>query len=160
MHLDAGGRQHLALVAAPVPAGGPIVLATQGDRCLVDLHQAVERGASRGDHRPAQLGSEQPGRLVRSQSQLRLQLQGGDAVGVGGHQIRRPEPDGERQLRGVHHRAGGHRGLPAAGGAPQVNALLASSQPLPCPQDGQRKPSGQRTCARYSAHARSSEKRR
>src|SRR5512144_2130972 len=60
---------------------------------------------------------EQPGRFVRSQSQLRLQLQGGDAVGVGGHQVRRPEPDGERQLRGVHHRAGGHRGLPAARGA-------------------------------------------
>src|SRR5512132_2770946 len=28
-----------------------------------------------------------------------------------------PEPDGERQLRGVHHRAGGHRGLSAAAGA-------------------------------------------
>ena len=94
-----------------------IVLAPQGDRRLVELHQAIERCTSRGDHRPAQLGAEQPGRLVRSQPQLRLQLQGGDAVGVGGHQVRRPEPDGERQLRAVHHRAGGHRGLPGAGGA-------------------------------------------
>jgi hypothetical protein len=32
MHLKAGGHQHLALVAAPVPAGGRIILATQGDR--------------------------------------------------------------------------------------------------------------------------------
>jgi hypothetical protein len=39
---------------------------------------------------------------------------GGNAVGMGGHQIHRPE---ERQLQAVHHRAGGHRGLPAAGGA-------------------------------------------
>src|SRR5512147_1254697 len=117
VHLDAGGHQHLALVAAPVPAGGRFVLATPGDRCLVDLHQAGQQGTSRGDHRPAQLGGEQPSRLVRSQSQLSLQLQGGDAVGVGGHQIRRPEPDGELELRGVHHRAGGHRGLPPAGGA-------------------------------------------
>ena len=34
-----------------------------------------------------------------------------------GHQIRRPEPDGQRQLRAVHYRARGYRGLLAAGGA-------------------------------------------
>ena len=42
----------------------------------------------------------------------------------------------------------------------QVNALVKSSQPLACPHDGQRNPSGQRTRARYAAHARSSGKRR
>src|SRR5512132_4699867 len=41
----------------------------------------------------------------------------GDAVGMGGHQIRRPKPDGERQLRSVHHRPGGDRRLLAAAGA-------------------------------------------
>src|SRR5512132_2898273 len=46
-----------------------------------------------------------------------LQLQGGDTVGVRGHQIRRPEPDGQRQLRAVHHRARGYRGLLAAASA-------------------------------------------
>ena len=42
----------------------------------------------------------------------------------------------------------------------QVNALVESSQPLACPHDGQRNPSGQRACAKYAAHARSSGKRR
>ena len=42
----------------------------------------------------------------------------------------------------------------------QVNALVASSQPLGWPQSGQRKPSGQRASARYEAHAPSSAKRR
>ena len=36
---------------------------------------------------------------------------------IGGHPIRRPEPDGQWQLRAMHHRAGGDRGLLAATGA-------------------------------------------
>ncbi len=36
---------------------------------------------------------------------------------MGGHQIGRPEPSGQRQLGVVHDRAGGHRGLLAAAGA-------------------------------------------
>ena len=42
----------------------------------------------------------------------------------------------------------------------QVYALVASSQPLPWPQCGQRKPSGQRASARCAAHAASSGNRR
>ena len=46
-----------------------------------------------------------------------LQLQGGDPVGMGRHQIGRPEPDGQRQLGVMHDGAGSHRGLPMAAGA-------------------------------------------
>ena len=116
-HLDGAGDEHLALGAPSVPTAVRIILAAQGDGRLVDFHQAGEPRAAGRHHSPAQLGAQQPGRLVRSQPQLRLQLQGGDAVGMSGHQIRRPEPDGQRQLRAVHHCAGGNRGLPAAAGA-------------------------------------------
>src|SRR5947208_16097133 len=37
--------------------------------------------------------------------------------GLRRHQKRRPEPDRQRQLAGMHDRAGGHRGLPTAVGA-------------------------------------------
>jgi GntP family gluconate:H+ symporter len=98
VHLDGAGDEHLAIGAPSLPAAGRIILAAQGDGRLVDLHQAGQRGAARGDHRPAQLGGEQPGRLVRAEPQLLLQLQRGDAVGMSGHWIGHPEPDGERQL--------------------------------------------------------------
>lgn len=80
VHRDTGGDQHLALPAASVPAFGRIILAMQRDRGSIDLHQAFERRAAGGDHRPAQRGGTQPSRRVRSQPQLRPQLQGGDAV--------------------------------------------------------------------------------
>jgi hypothetical protein len=55
--------------------------------------------------------------LSMPQGELALQLQGGDAIGVGGHKIGRPEPSGQRQFGVVHDRDGGHRGLLAAAGA-------------------------------------------
>ena len=60
---------------------------------------------------------EQPSAAVRADTELFLELQGRDAVGVGRHQVGGPEPDGERQLAGVQDRPGRHRGLPAAAGA-------------------------------------------
>jgi hypothetical protein len=42
----------------------------------------------------------------------------------------------------------------------QVNALVDSSHPLPCPHTGHRKPPGQRAAVRYAAQARSSRNRR
>ena len=104
-------------MAAPAAAGERIVLAAAGDFGLVDLDQAGERVAAGRDHAAAQLGAEQPGGLVGAQAELALQLQGRDAVGMGGHQIGRPEPGGQRQLGVVHDGPGGHRGLLAAAGA-------------------------------------------
>src|SRR6266511_4403037 len=109
VHFDGAGDQHLAIGAAPLPAGRRIGLGAMRDHGLVDLHQARQRRAVGRHHGLAQLGAQQPGRL--------LQLQGGDTVGVRGHQIRRPEPDGQRQLRAVHHRARSYRGLLAAASA-------------------------------------------
>ena len=116
VHFDGASDQHLAIGAAPLPAGRRIGLGAMRDHGFVDFDQARQRRAVGRDHGPAQLGAQQPGRLVRAETQLLLQLQGGDTIGVGGHQIRRPEPDGQWQLRAMHHRAGGDRGLLAATG--------------------------------------------
>src|SRR5205085_4097370 len=65
----------------------------------------------------AQLGAQHPGGAVGAEAELVLQLQRRDAVGVRRHQERRPEPDRQRQLAGMHDRAGSHRGLTTAVGA-------------------------------------------
>ena len=117
LDLDGADDQHFALRAAAAAAGERIVLAAAGDFGFVDLDQAGERAAVGCDHTAAQLGAHQPRRLVRAEAELALQLQGGDAVGMGRHQIGRPEPSRQRQFGVLHDRAGGHRGLPATDGA-------------------------------------------
>jgi hypothetical protein len=104
-------------MAASAAAGHGILLAAAGDLGLVDLDQAGQGAAAGRHHAAAQLGAHQPRRLVGAEGELALQLQRRDAVGMGGHQIGRPEPGGQRQLGVVHDGAGGHRGLPAAAGA-------------------------------------------
>ena len=114
---DRAGDQHLA---DPAAAGGQddrVVLGAERDDRLIGLDQAAERGARRVDHGAAQLGAQHPGGAVRAQAELVLQLQRRNAVGVRRHQKRGPEPHRQRQLAGVHDRAGGHRGLPSAAGA-------------------------------------------
>ena len=61
-----------------------------------------EERAGRRDHGPPQLGAQQPRRLIGAQRKQPLQLQRRNSVGVGGHQIGGPEPDGQRKLRAVH----------------------------------------------------------
>jgi hypothetical protein len=117
LHLDGASDQHFALMAAATAAGERIVLTAAGNFGFVDLNQAGERDPTGRDHAVAQLAAEQPGTAVRPQAELSLQLQGRDAVGMGGHQIGGPEPGGQRQLGVVDDRSGGHRGLPAAAGA-------------------------------------------
>src|SRR4029077_20111340 len=91
-----------------------IVLTATGNFGLVDLNQTGQRGPARREHALAQLATEQPSTAVRSQAELALQLQGRDAVGVGGHQVGGPEPRGQRQLGVVPDGGGGHLGLPTA----------------------------------------------
>ena len=97
---------------------------------------------------------EQPSAAVRADTELFLELQGRDAVGVGRHQVGGPEPDGERQLAGVQDRPGRHRGLPA-GSRPhsKVCAFLRSAHPFSWPHAGQTKPSGQRISISQAAQA-------
>jgi hypothetical protein len=128
--LDGAGDEQLSLVTAAAAAGRWVVLGAAGDRGLVDLDQACQRRALGRDHGPAQLGAQQPGALVGSEPELLLDLQGRDAVGVGGHQVGGPEPDGERQLGAVHHGAGRHRGLLVAVGA-FVGVGLGRQRPAP-----------------------------
>ena len=93
---DRAGDEHFALGRAPAAARDRIVLAAQGDFCLVDLGDPSQERAGRRDHGPPQLGAQQPSRLMGAQRKQPLQLQRRNSVGVGGHQIGGPEPDGQR----------------------------------------------------------------
>jgi hypothetical protein len=115
--LDGADDQHFALMAAPATAGDRIVFTAAGDFGFIDLDEAGQGAAARREHAAAQLGAEEPRRLVGAEGELALQLQSRDAVRVGGHQIRRPEPGGQRQLGVMHDGSGGDRGLAAAAGA-------------------------------------------
>src|ERR1700730_10530393 len=81
--------------------------------CLVNFDHASELGAVRVHHGSAQLGGEQPGGLVVD-PELALELQGRQPVGVGAHQVGRPEPHPKRELGLGHQGTSGDRGLPTA----------------------------------------------
>ena len=156
---DRAGDQHLA---DPAAAGGHddrVVLGAERDDRLVGLDQAAERLALRVDHGAAQLGAQHPGGSVRAEAELALQLQRRDAVGVRRHQKRRPEPNRQRQLAGMHDRAGGHRGLPTAIGAFIGEGFGLQQPSTALAATGQTNPSGQRRSKRYAAHALSVAKR-
>ena len=130
LDLDRTDDQDLALVTAPAATGHRIMLATAGDLGFVDLDQSGERIAVRCHHATAQLDADQPSRFVRAEGELALQLQCRNAVGMGGHQIGRPEPGRQWQLGLVHDSARGHRGLPMAAGAlpgPRLGLQLPGS---------------------------------
>jgi hypothetical protein len=116
-NLDSADDQDFALMAAPAAAGERIVLAAADDLGFIDLDKAGERAAAGRQHAAAQLGTNKPRRLVGTKGELALQLQRRDPVGVGGHQICRPEPRRQRQLGVMHDGSGSDRGLPAAFGA-------------------------------------------
>jgi hypothetical protein len=103
--------EHFALMAAPATAGDRIIFAAARDFGFIHLDQAGQRAAARREHTAAQLGADQPRRLVGAEAELTLQLQSRDAIGVGGHQISGPEPGGQRQLGVVHDGSGSDRGL-------------------------------------------------
>ncbi len=112
--LDGAGEEQLSLMTAPLTAANGAVLGPVTDRGFVDFHQTEQRLAVRIDHGVAELGAQQPGRLVRAQAELFPQLKGRDAIGMGGHQIGGPQPDDQAQLAAVHEGPGRHRGLPTA----------------------------------------------
>jgi hypothetical protein len=91
----------------------------KGNFRLIDLDDAFERLSHRVDHRPPQLLSQQPRGFV-SHPELILELPRRHAVGMRRHQMRRPKPRCQRQLRTMHRRARGDRGLARA-----VEALIS-----------------------------------
>src|SRR4051794_30373872 len=117
LDLDGADDQHFALMAAPATARDRIVFGAAGDFGFINLDEAGQQAATRRAHAAAQLGADQPRRLVGAESELALQLQSRDAVGVGSHQISGPEPGGQRQLGVMHDGSGGDRGLATAAGA-------------------------------------------
>jgi hypothetical protein len=148
LHVDRTNDEDCALMTASAATGRGILRAAAGDRGLIDFDETAQRVAIRRHHAGAQLGAEQPSRLIGAQGELLLQLQGGDPVGMGGHQISGPQPQGQRQLRAVQDGSGGHRGLLAATGTFVSPGLGLQEPRFGMAAAGQIKPCGQRTAAR------------
>ena len=123
--LNRAGEEHFALARAPTAARERLVLAPQGERRFVDLDNPRKRSTIRSGHSAAQLGGEQPRCFIGAERELLLQLQRGNSVGMRGHRIGRPKPDGQRQFGAVQDRPRRDGGLFAAGGAFVSEALAA-----------------------------------
>ena len=121
LDLDRPRDQQLAVVRPPGP--GRLAPAAEGQAGLVHLDQAGQRLPVRVDHRRPQLPQQQPGRLVGAEPELQPQLPGRHPVPVRRHQPGGGEPDLQRQVAAVHHRARRHRGLAPAGPALQGQDL-------------------------------------
>ena len=117
LYLDGADHQHFALMATPATARDRVVFAAARDFGFINLDEAGQRATAGREHAAAQLGADQPRRLVGAEGELALQLQSRDAVGVGCHQISRPEPGGQWQFGVMHDGSGGDRGLATAAGA-------------------------------------------
>jgi hypothetical protein len=136
LDLDGSDHRHLALMTASTATGDRIVFAAAGDFSLIDLDEAGERAATGGEHAAAQFGAQQPRRLIGAESELTLQLQCRNAIGVGGHQISGPEPGAG--LTGFSVRAataakpGGKRARPGLMSAPPAVARPRSPPELSC----------------------------
>ena len=115
--LDGADNKQLAGMAASRRTGDGGVLGAMIDRGLIDFHEAGQGVALGRDHGAAELGGQQPGALIGAEAELPPQLKGRDAVGMGGHQVSRPEPHDQRQLGAVHDGSGLDRGLAAAAAA-------------------------------------------
>ena len=73
--LDRADDEDFADQALAVTALERIVEGAIRDAALIDLDVALQRSAIRIDHRPAQLVQQQPSGLVRSQTELGLELE-------------------------------------------------------------------------------------
>ena len=112
---DRASDAHLALRAAALPTGGRLLLRAQRQRGLIDFDQVLKQAAIGGDHGTAQLVQQEPGTLVAAEPELSLELQGGDAVRVAGHDVGGHEPCLQGQVAAMHDCACAHRGFLAAG---------------------------------------------
>jgi hypothetical protein len=74
---------------------------------FIDLNEGLQRAASWIDHGAPELLEQEPGGLVAADAQLALQLKSGDAVRVGGDDVRGKEPRFEWPMAAMHNRACG-----------------------------------------------------
>ena len=77
---DGADDQHFALMAAPATASDRIAFAAARDFGFIDLDEAGQGAATRREHAAAELGADQPRRLIGAEGELALQLQSRDAV--------------------------------------------------------------------------------
>ena len=112
------------------PAGDAFRAVTipEGHRRLVHIRSPAQEAPVRVDHRPTQLMKKQLGALVAANTQLRLELERRDAVGMRSQEMRGQEPRPERQVAAVHHCTRRHRGL-----ASTICALTKETLPLQLP---------------------------
>ena len=73
-YLDGADDQHFALMAASATARDRIVFAAASDFSFINLDKAGKGTAAWGEHAAAQLGADQPRRLVGAEGELALQL--------------------------------------------------------------------------------------
>ena len=100
------GDQHQSgSAASELAAPAKPSLGTANPR-VVDLHRAVERLAGSIDRRSSEFVQHHPGRLVASEPPLALQQKGRNPALIGRHQVRRPEPQRQRDLRVVENGPG------------------------------------------------------
>src|ERR1035437_4608893 len=105
-----------------------------GNPRVINLYLAVQGLPNGIHHRPAEFVKHHPRGLVAGKTELTLHQQSGHATLVSGHQIRRPKPVGQWNLRPVKDRPGCQRNLvPALGAlvAPLVHQFIRSFVPAP-----------------------------
>ena len=69
LDLDSADDQHFALMAAAATAGDRIVFAAARDFGFIDLDEAGQGAATRREHAAAQLGADQPRRLIGAEGE-------------------------------------------------------------------------------------------
>ena len=150
-HLDGPDARNLAAVAGLEES----IAVAERDFRLIDFDHALQEFPIRVDHRSAQFLGQQPGGLV-SDAELILQLARRHAVGMGRHEMRRPEPRRQRQLGTIIARSRRGRSLSAAIEAfACMSATLSGAMRRPPPPNKQNR----RTNAASTKMPRSSPRR-
>ncbi len=111
LEFDRTSNGNLADGAAALSAADGFVLRAEGNSGFVDLDNAFKRVAVRVNHCLAESVKQEPRALVRANAELRLELEGGNAVRMCRDEMGSKEPSAERQVRGVHYSPGSDRNL-------------------------------------------------
>jgi hypothetical protein len=119
---DLDGDTHECLLAAGAPATQSLLVTA--NETLVDLNRVAQRLALGVDHGSAQLVQHHPRRLVALDPELTTQLQRGDIRRRRRHQVGGAEPQVQRGVGLVQHRARCHRRLPVTGSTLPHGAAL------------------------------------
>ena len=110
-HLDGAGHQDFVMNAAALaarPAANPGLIDLDADAGL-----AADAILIAPHHAGAQLVQDLEGGLVPRQAKLPLELHGGHAGRLAGHQIGSPKPHAQRRMGPLHHRACRQTGVAA-----------------------------------------------